>query len=120
MAPPSPEQPTQGTLTAPGPPVPFERRDLGGNVTLETSPYGKHVRDTVDKDVLDLYDEEAYRQTWEDAVHLKELAIERQKAEQGVVPGIDNEDLEALLRSFDKVICSGPRSRGEGDRALMM
>lgn len=100
----APDNTTHGILTAPGPPVLFAHstaQDDPYRSYIPVKPHAEHAEYT--SDVLDLYDEEGHRQAWEDAVHLKELEIELRKAEQRVVPGVDNEDLEALLRSFDKV-----------------
>lgn len=97
-------RPTEGIRTAPGPPVRFAHTVHHDPIAHTYIPYttGK-PEDPSQTDILDLYDEEAQRQAWEDAVHLQEMDIEMKKAAQRVVPGVDNEDLEALLRSFDKV-----------------
>ena len=103
---------TRCSPTAPGPPLRFGHggdrshcRPWSDSTDCEFVPASNAVATEAgeEPDVLDLYDEQAYRQAWEDAVHLKEIEIELKKAQQRVVAGVDNEDLEALLRAFDKV-----------------
>ncbi|ORY28959.1 hypothetical protein BCR39DRAFT_533329 [Naematelia encephala] len=50
----------------------------------------------------DAFDEEALRARLEVEVNQKELEIEREKEKERLIAGLDNEDLNALLRTFDK------------------
>lgn len=54
-------------------------------------------------EVLQDYEDESYRQQIQLEVHEKEIQIEREKERERYVKGLDNDDLNALLRSFDKV-----------------
>lgn len=51
----------------------------------------------------EIYDEEAHRRALEVETHEKELELERKKERERLVSGLDNDDLNALLRAFDKV-----------------
>lgn len=53
--------------------------------------------------MLQDYEDESYRQQIQLEVHEKEIQIEREKERERYVKGLDNDDLNALLRSFDKV-----------------
>jgi len=63
-----------------------------------------------DPDVLDIqvhllkeYEEEARRRALEEDVHRREIELDKIKDKERIVSGLDNADLHALVRSFDKV-----------------
>jgi len=63
-----------------------------------------------DPDLLDIqvqflgnYHEEAKRRALEEDVRRREVELEMMKEKQRIVSGLDNADLNALIRTFDKV-----------------
>ena len=60
--------------------------------------------DEIQAHLLEDYGAEARRLELEERVHQEMVELERRKDKDRVVPGVDNDDLNAMLRSFDKQV----------------
>ena len=53
--------------------------------------------------LLEEYEQEAKRMALEEDVYRREVELEMMREKERIVPGLDNTDLNALVRTFDKV-----------------
>jgi hypothetical protein len=60
--------------------------------------------DEIQSHLLEDYGAEARRLELEERVHQEMIELERRKDRERIVPGLDNDDLHAMLRSFDKQV----------------
>jgi hypothetical protein len=94
---PGPELPTITELVVPAgtKPSTYELNNGLGSAKPSLPDIRSHI--------IAKYGIEAQRKRLEEELHLRQIQLEKEKDAHRLVPGLDDDDFDALLRSFDKV-----------------